>query len=201
MLHLVDLAGSERQKKTNAEGERLKESSNINTTLLTLGKCIQVCSGKKNRLGGTLFLRTFKKRGNSKVVDNFSIYDLFSSPQALKFNQNQPTNKHQIVPFRESRLTRLFQTFFQGNFLRNSHIRSGQGFVILRFCRLHASSFAYCHAGKGRAMMIVNVNQLASTFDETLHAIKFSAIAKEVVILTQPEPPLREIKEIKKSIL
>ena len=44
-------------------------------------------------------------------------------------------------------------------------------------------------------MMIVNVNQLASTFDETLHAIKFSAIAKEVVILTQPEPPPKEIKE------
>ena len=42
MLHLVDLAGSERQKKTGSEGERLKESSNINTTLLTLGKCIQV---------------------------------------------------------------------------------------------------------------------------------------------------------------
>ena len=55
-------------------------------------------------------------------------------------------------------------------------------------------SFILC-LGKGRAMMIVNVNQLASTFDETLHAIKFSAIAKEVVILTQPEPPPKEIKE------
>ena len=42
-------------------------------------------------------------------------------------------------------------------------------------------------------MMIVNVNQLASTFDETLHAVKFSAIAMEVVILTQPDPPPKEI--------
>ena len=30
--------------------------------------------------------------------------------------------------------------------------------------------------------MIVNVNQCASTFDETLHALKYSAIAKQVVI-------------------
>merc|ERR1712142_829188 len=124
MLHLVDLAGSERQKKAGSEGERLKESSNINTTLLTLGRCIQT----------------------------------------MKYNQTHPANKHQMVPFRESRLTRLFQTFFQG---------------------------------KGRAMMIVNVNQLASTFDETLHAVKFSAIAKEVVILTQPDPPPKEITKKK----
>ena len=124
MVRLVDLAGSERQKKTGCEGERLKENSNINTTLMTLRRCIR----------------------------------------AMKYNQTHPANKHQIVPFRESRLTRLFQTFFQG---------------------------------QGRAMMIVNVNQLASTFDETLHAVKFSAIAKEVVILTQPEPPLEEITEKK----
>ncbi len=28
--------------------------------------------------------------------------------------------------------------------------------------------------------MIVNVNQCASTFDETLHALKYSAVAKQV---------------------
>uniref|UniRef100_A0A8C5U961 Kinesin family member 20B n=1 Tax=Malurus cyaneus samueli TaxID=2593467 RepID=A0A8C5U961_9PASS len=39
-LSLCDLAGSERYTKTRNEGERLKESGNINTSLLTLGKCI-----------------------------------------------------------------------------------------------------------------------------------------------------------------
>ncbi|NWI19085.1 KI20B protein, partial [Crypturellus soui] len=39
-LSLCDLAGSERCTKTRNEGERLKESGNINTSLLTLGKCI-----------------------------------------------------------------------------------------------------------------------------------------------------------------
>ncbi|XP_062822584.1 chromosome-associated kinesin KIF4-like isoform X1 [Anolis carolinensis] len=36
-LHLVDLAGSERQKKTKAEGDRLREGININKGLLCLG--------------------------------------------------------------------------------------------------------------------------------------------------------------------
>ncbi|NWV29532.1 KI20B protein, partial [Origma solitaria] len=39
-LSLCDLAGSERCTKTRNEGDRLKESGNINTSLLTLGKCI-----------------------------------------------------------------------------------------------------------------------------------------------------------------
>ncbi|NWU12485.1 KI20B protein, partial [Cephalopterus ornatus] len=39
-LSFCDLAGSERYTKTQNEGDRLKESGNINTSLLTLGKCI-----------------------------------------------------------------------------------------------------------------------------------------------------------------
>ncbi|NWX51856.1 KI20B protein, partial [Steatornis caripensis] len=39
-LSMCDLAGSERYTKTRNEGERLKESGNINTSLLILGKCI-----------------------------------------------------------------------------------------------------------------------------------------------------------------
>ncbi|NXM71796.1 KI20B protein, partial [Serilophus lunatus] len=39
-LSFCDLAGSERYTKTRNEGDRLKESGNINTSLLTLGKCI-----------------------------------------------------------------------------------------------------------------------------------------------------------------
>ncbi|NXI53148.1 KI20B protein, partial [Chloroceryle aenea] len=39
-LSMCDLAGSERCTKTHNEGDRLKESGNINSSLLTLGKCI-----------------------------------------------------------------------------------------------------------------------------------------------------------------
>ncbi|XP_069720441.1 kinesin-like protein KIF20B [Phaenicophaeus curvirostris] len=39
-LSMCDLAGSERYTKTRNEGDRLKESGNINTSLLILGKCM-----------------------------------------------------------------------------------------------------------------------------------------------------------------
>lgn len=50
-LHLVDLADSERQKKTEAEGDRLKEGININRGLLCLGNIINAL-GDENKKGG-----------------------------------------------------------------------------------------------------------------------------------------------------
>ncbi|XP_023776794.1 kinesin-like protein KIF20A isoform X2 [Cyanistes caeruleus] len=78
---------------------------------------------------------------------NNSLHILGKCIAALKQNQN-PKMKPSYIPFRESKLTRLFQPFF---------------------------------CGKGKACMIVNINQHTSTYDETLHVMKFSAIAKQVI--------------------
>ncbi|XP_035263716.1 chromosome-associated kinesin KIF4-like [Anguilla anguilla] len=48
-LHLVDLAGSERQKKTKAEGDRLKEGISINRGLLSLGNVISALGDETKR--------------------------------------------------------------------------------------------------------------------------------------------------------
>lgn len=40
-LSLCDLAGAERAAKTLSTQDRLKESGNINTSLLTLSRCIE----------------------------------------------------------------------------------------------------------------------------------------------------------------
>ncbi|XP_077123852.1 kinesin-like protein KIF20A [Ranitomeya variabilis] len=82
---------------------------------------------------------------------NNSLLILGKCIAALKHSQNP--KKASYVPFRESKLTRLFQPFF---------------------------------CGKGKACMIVNINQCASTYDETLHVMKFSAVAKQVVQSIQP---------------
>ncbi|XP_052516910.1 kinesin-like protein KIF20B [Budorcas taxicolor] len=71
-LSLCDLAGSERSMRTQNEGERLRETGNINSSLLTLGKCISV----------------------------------LKNSEKSKFQQH--------VPFRESKLTHYFQSFFNG---------------------------------------------------------------------------------------
>ncbi|XP_070583532.1 chromosome-associated kinesin KIF4-like isoform X2 [Erythrolamprus reginae] len=48
-LHLVDLAGSERQKKTKAEGDRLREGISINKGLLCLGNVISALGDEAKR--------------------------------------------------------------------------------------------------------------------------------------------------------
>ncbi|KAM8851748.1 kinesin-like protein KIF20B isoform 3-T3 [Synchiropus picturatus] len=113
-LCLCDLAGSERCAKTQNNGIRLKEAGNINTSLLILGKCINI------------------------------------------LRQNQQTKLFQHVPFRESKLTRYLQSFF---------------------------------CTRGKACMIVNINQCASMYDETLNVLKFSAIAQQVIVLSAPVLP------------
>uniref|UniRef100_A0A087XLK3 Kinesin-like protein n=1 Tax=Poecilia formosa TaxID=48698 RepID=A0A087XLK3_POEFO len=47
-LALCDLAGSERCSRTHNTGERLKEAGNINSSLLTLGKCINAMKLNQN---------------------------------------------------------------------------------------------------------------------------------------------------------
>lgn len=45
-INLVDLAGSERAASTGATGARLQEGSNINKSLMILGKCISILAQK-----------------------------------------------------------------------------------------------------------------------------------------------------------
>ncbi len=49
-LTVVDLAGSERVKKSQAEGARLKEASNINTSLLSLGNCVAALAARQRHI-------------------------------------------------------------------------------------------------------------------------------------------------------
>ncbi|XP_020576024.1 kinesin-like protein KIN-12G [Phalaenopsis equestris] len=75
-LNLVDLAGSERQKSSGAEGDRLKEATNINKSLSTLGLVIMnlVSISNKRQLhvpyrdSKLTFLLQDSLGGNSKTM-------------------------------------------------------------------------------------------------------------------------------------
>ncbi|KAL1895228.1 hypothetical protein Sste5346_005373 [Sporothrix stenoceras] len=90
-IRLVDLAGSERAKATEATGQRLREGSNINKSLTTLGRVIAALADpksgtpRKGKAGGKLARGT---RAGS--VD-------------------------QIVPYRDSILTWLLKDSLGGN--------------------------------------------------------------------------------------
>nr|XP_006631809.2 PREDICTED: kinesin-like protein KIF20A [Lepisosteus oculatus] len=79
---------------------------------------------------------------------NTSLHTLGRCIAALRHNQAHRSKPPKVVPFRDSKLTRVFQSFF---------------------------------CGRGRSCMIVNINPCASTYDETLQALKFSAIATQLV--------------------
>ncbi|CAH8528522.1 unnamed protein product [Schistosoma rodhaini] len=113
-LMFCDLAGSERSVKAATGGQtlRIREAGNINSSLLTLGRCIE----------------------------------------CLRYNQVHPDNP-KLVPYRDSKLTRLFQGFF---------------------------------TGQGRACMIVNASPNPELFDETLHALRFAALARQVIVEVNP---------------
>lgn len=51
-IRLVDLAGSERAKSTEATGQRLREGSNINKSLTTLGRVIAALADPKQQQSG-----------------------------------------------------------------------------------------------------------------------------------------------------
>ena len=96
-IHFVDLAGSERQKSTAAIGERLKEASNINKSLTTLGMVINCLSSDKSkshvpfRDSKLTFVLRDSLSGNSKTFLIATIADNKDSIQetlsTLKFAQ------------------------------------------------------------------------------------------------------------------
>ncbi|CAN4119126.1 unnamed protein product [Withania somnifera] len=81
-FNLVDLAGSERQKSSGAEGERLKEATNINKSLSTLGlvimNLVSISNGKSHHVpyrdSKLTFLLQDSLGGNAKtcIIANVS---------------------------------------------------------------------------------------------------------------------------------
>ncbi|CAN0014004.1 unnamed protein product, partial [Ectocarpus sp. 13 AM-2016] len=108
-FNLVDLAGSERQKDTQVLGERLKEASNINKSLSTLGQVINALVEKSTgrfrhvhyRDSKLTFLLRDSLGGNSKTMlvaalspadQNFG-----ETLSTLKFAQRAKMIKNQAV--------------------------------------------------------------------------------------------------------
>ncbi|KAK6926482.1 Kinesin motor domain [Dillenia turbinata] len=108
-LNLVDLAGSERQKSSGAEGDRLKEATNINKSLSTLGlvimNLVNISNGKSlhvpYRDSKLTFLLQDSLGGNSKtiMIANISPANICSleTLSTLKFAQRAKFIKNNAI--------------------------------------------------------------------------------------------------------
>ncbi|PWN37267.1 kinesin-domain-containing protein [Meira miltonrushii] len=106
-LSIVDLAGSERLSNTSASGDRLKEAGSINKSLMCLGQCIETL--RKNQARAASFIPAPITPISSANTSSNSLTNHAASviPRVLK-------RRPSIVPFRHSKLTELFQSFFTG---------------------------------------------------------------------------------------
>ncbi|EGO61212.1 hypothetical protein NEUTE1DRAFT_127890 [Neurospora tetrasperma FGSC 2508] len=89
-IRLVDLAGSERAKSTEATGQRLREGSNINKSLTTLGRVIAALADPKSSAS----------RPSSPVKSG---------------RGRTPGAANSVVPYRDSILTWLLKDSLGGN--------------------------------------------------------------------------------------
>ncbi|XP_022533359.2 kinesin-like protein KIF20A [Astyanax mexicanus] len=148
-------------KNRSAAATKMNQSSSRSHSIFTI-KLMRIDGGNVNGISELSLCdlagsercnktKTFGERLKEAGNINNSLLILGKCIAALR-NQNDRV-KSSYIPFRESKLTRLFQGVF---------------------------------CGRGKASMIVNINQCASTYDETLHVMKFSAVAKEVLQVIPP---------------
>ncbi|XP_049851603.1 kinesin-related protein 12-like [Schistocerca gregaria] len=181
---VIDLAGSERFSKSNVEGKHIKESNSINNSLFVLGRCMEAlrhnqsmafrrlqsaqwggdeqhgdyairrgqvdcgpneryspqevnCRGKNGVLGP--LMGKVSNRGSSIQGDR-------DTPAMSKKEGLGP--QPQVVPFRDSLLTKIFREFF---------------------------------LGEGKIVMVVNIHPSAADAEETIRALSFGTVSKNVM--------------------
>ena len=95
-MSIVDLAGSERIANTDiTAGPRLKEAGNINMSLMCLGQCLETM--RKNQIRAGIYAENAESEG--------------AAPETVR----KHTRRQSVIPFRHSKLTGLFQSFFTGD--------------------------------------------------------------------------------------
>lgn len=67
-LSFVDLAGSERTTKTDVRGERLKETAQINKSLMNLGQCLEALRHNQRQAYVYSFFPTSKGNQQDKRI-------------------------------------------------------------------------------------------------------------------------------------
>jgi hypothetical protein len=110
LLHFVDLAGCERVRRTGNAGQRLRESAAINSSLLTLARCLEVLrwnlQQEQRQQGQMMVQQQQQQQGGGG--GGAAAGDGAAAGAAGAAAAPQPPNL-KVVPYRESRLTTLLR--------------------------------------------------------------------------------------------
>ena len=174
---VVDLAGSERTGKSQATGDRLREASNINNSLLTLKRCMKALQQNQmlaqtnaaaaaaalmnavptlsasSTSSSSTSLRTSitTGSGDSSTQKPVPAMRRVSVDKGLGAAALATTKQPEVVPFRESILTKLLREYLQG---------------------------------EGKCSVIVNIHPAPADYEESLQALDFGTITKAVKTTT-----------------
>lgn len=178
-LSIVDLAGNERSSRTGVVGQRLKEASLINTSLMNLGHCLEAMRQNQKAAAAAAEAAIIKADGGGSrpglaPIDGNVVAAQGNRPRRVAEGKtvtrqasrgNRPAaggglkatkvSAKVTVPFRQSRLTRLFQHQLE----------------------------------TGNAVMIANVSPAICDADETIHSLRRAAIAREVSTISVANRP------------
>lgn len=151
---IVDLAGSERSTKSQATGDRLREASNINNSLLTLKRCMKALQQNQMAIQANAALGATGSVTDS-TQKRLSVNRRISTDKGLGNSAqggDKPALKQlEVVPFRDSTLTKILREFLQG---------------------------------EGKCSVIVTINPSAGEYEESLQALDFGTITKAVKTTT-----------------
>lgn len=182
-LHLVDLAGSERAANDlNYNKKQLKEGSNINKSLVSLGNVISILAENTKRIhvnnsSSNLSLSNHSvsngdmhcgRLKNSLSINNLNMHDSMNTSQATGIGSGNGESRIMFVPYRDSLLTYLLKDSLGGN--SRTHMIASKSFkcftsIIKPNC----------------SIIRLDISPASCCYHETLNTLLFAQRAKKVV--------------------
>ena len=162
---------AERGSKSKARGARLREAANINSSLMTLGKCLQTLRANQSRRGPNRVVPYRESKVTRILQDYYEVCLLGVWGGVGHHHRGFTWIASDIFDFDRS-VEAMNSTLVHLGPLRS---RVDPAPYTRTSTHAHMAS-----QGDGRVVMIVNVNPHSSAYEETSHVLKFSAIAKEV---------------------
>eukprot|EP00948_MAST-09A_sp_MAST-9A-sp1_P000227 g227.t1 len=184
-LSVVDLAGSERGVRTRGCKQRVAEASKINQSLMHLMRCLTImrqnvasverwCRRKEREMKKKKLqkLQQEEKKQEGSLSDATMVKKNSTKSVTIMKSKSPPL---QVVPFRSTALTHVLQRS-----LEHFNFASVFNYTNNNNNNNHSYNGIDKYKPKTLVQMIINASPEGPDYDETLHALKYAALAQEI---------------------